>query len=144
VVTLLLAAAVWPPWQTVVQGAAVGTHAPHPEAFVASTYRATRPFTQYLRDDDKAAIAQVDFRRVVLVAALTATPTPCYKLEIVNLRRSRQTLTVSAVLRPPPLQIGCIDAVGGPYHVISVSRRVIGTPLPRRVVLKQRPVLPSP
>jgi hypothetical protein len=144
VVAFLLAAALWPPWQTVAQGAAVGIRPPHPEAFVAGTSRATASFAHYLRKEDEAAVAKVDFGRVVLVAALTAAPTPCYKLEIVNLRRKLQTLTVFAVLYPPPPDVGCIDSVGGPYHVISLARRVIGRPLPRRVVLRQRPARPSP
>jgi len=144
VIALLLAAAIWPPWQTVAQGASLEARDFGHKAFVAGTLSATRAFTPYLRDEDKGAVTRVNFTQVVVVAALTTSPTPCYRIEIVDLRRRRRTLTVTAVLHPPPPRIGCIFAVGRPYHVISVARRVVGTPLPRRVVLREQPPAPSP
>ena len=145
-IALLLAAAIWPPWQTVAQGTSLQTLDFRQKAFIAGTFVAAARFTPYLRDEDKAAVARVHFAHIVLVAALSTSPDTCGLLEIVNLRRSRQTLTVSAVmhLRPLDPHLGCLFTEARPYHVISVPRRVIGTPLPRRVVLKQQLADPWP
>jgi hypothetical protein len=145
VIPLLVALTLWPSWQTVAQGASsAGACELRSKVFVAGTFRAAVAFIPCLRDEDQAAVARVHFTSVVLVAALSTTPTPCYRLEIVDLRRYKQTLTVDAVVRPPPADIGCIFTVGRPYHVIAVPRLLIGRPLPQRVVFNERRLPPAP
>ena len=144
-IALLLAAAIWPPWQTVAQSTSIQALDFRSRAFVAGTFEATTAFTPYLLEQDRTLLAFVDFMHVVLVAALSTSADTCYRLEIVNLRRLGPTLTVSVVLHDiHSPRIGCLFAVSRPYHVISVPRSVIGRPLPRRVFLKQLLSTPSP
>ena len=137
----LISALVWPPWNTVAQASpgSDGKARPNAAAFVAGTRAATSRFTGFLLPADATAVRSADFRRKVIVAAILSAPTPCYKTEIVGLRRDRQTLTVTAIHREPPPGTGCIFTVGWPYDVIAVPRPTIGRPLPKKVILRIEP-----
>ena len=140
VVPLLVAAAfAVTPWQTVAQYSAADRFPFDRAAFVAGDAAAARRFTGYLRPADRAGVANVDFRRRVVVAALSQVPDSCFKLQIVRLRRIRATLVVTAAIRPPPREVACILVVGWAYHVVSIPRHLVARPLPRRVVLRRLP-----
>jgi hypothetical protein len=134
----LVSALLWPPWQTVAQGSPLSGGKPRPSAaaFVAGTPAGTSRFTGFLLPADATAVRRADFRSKVIVAAILSAPTPCYKTEIVGLRRARKTLIVTAARHEPPPGTVCILTLGWPYHVIAVPRTIIGRPLPKKIILR--------
>jgi hypothetical protein len=129
------AAGAWPPWETVAQGAS--TLMPSERAFVAGTLRATTPFAVSLTEDDRARLRMVDFRTRVVLAVFRGFTSTGYTLEIQAMRRRKATLRVWVTVRAPTGPVSPVLTVG--YHVVSVPRRVLDTPLPRRVVLTSQP-----
>jgi hypothetical protein len=137
VAVLAAAAVAVHPWTTVAQSANLPSKLDG-RAFVAGSYRATAPFRGDLVDLDRAALRKVDFRRNVVVAAFRKAPSCGYKLHVLRLDRVRRRLTVTIRLEGPPGTVNCM-AVTQPYHVIAVSRRVLHSPLPTRVVVRTLP-----
>ena len=132
VVTATPAAGAWPPWETVAQGASA--QMPSEKAFVAGSLRATTPFAIALTEDDRARLRAVDFRTRAVVAVFRGFTSTGYTLEIRSMRRRKATLKVWVAVRAPTGPVNPVVVAG--YHVVSVPRRVLGTPLPRRVVVK--------
>lgn len=128
-----------PPWQTIAQGGSFEIRPIRQPAFIAATRARATAFSRYLREEDRVAVSNVDFRKNVAVAAFAVVPTRCYRLEIVNLQRRMRVLTLTAVVRTPPDGTGCILPLTRIYHVIAVPRSVIGRPLPQRIELKMQP-----
>jgi hypothetical protein len=131
-VVAAVAASAWPPWQTVVQrDLAAG---PRQRAFVAGSLAATHPFAVFLSPADRAALASVDYRTRAVVAVFRTVPSTGYTLEIRSLRRRGSRLTIVAGLRQPTGVVAPVVLTA--CHVVSVPRRLLGTPLPRRLVVK--------
>jgi hypothetical protein len=128
----VLAASAWPPWQTIAQHDVV--QGPRQHAFVAGNLQATHAFAIFLRPDERAALAAVDFRTQAVVAVFRTVPSTGYTVEIRSLRRRRSRLTIVVALHRPTGIVAPVILTA--CHVISVPRRLLGTPLPRRLVVK--------
>ena len=128
----VLAASAWPPWQTVAQHDVV--HGPRQQAFVAGSLAATHAFGVFLPPEDRAALASVDYRTRAVVAVFRTVPSTGYTLEIRSLRRRGSRLTIVVALRQPTGIVAPVVLTA--CQVVSVPRRLLGTPLPRRVVVR--------
>ena len=127
-----VAASAWPPWQTVVQRDLPA--GPRQRAFVAGSLAATHAFATFLSPADREALVSVDYRTRAVVAVFRTVPSTGYTLEIRSLRRRGSRLTIVAALRQPTGIVAPVVLVA--CHVVSVPRRLLGTPLPRRLVVK--------
>jgi hypothetical protein len=129
----LSAASAWPPWQTVAQGDV--THGPIQRAFVAGSLEATNLFAVFLPPEDRAAVAAVDYRTQAVVAVFRPVPSTGYVLEIRSLRRRGSRLTIVVALRQPTDYVSPVILTA--CHVVSVPKRLLGRPLPRRLVVRE-------
>ena len=127
-----LAASAWPPWQTIAQHDVVD--GPRQHAFLAGSLQATNAFAVFLTPEDRAALASVDYRTRAVVAVFRTVPSTGYKLEIRALRRRGSRLTIVVALRQPTGIVAPVVLTA--CHVVSVPRRLLGTPLPRRLVVR--------
>jgi hypothetical protein len=130
-----LAAPAWPPWQTLVQGES--THGPTQKAFVAGSVAAARPFAVFLHPEERSRLDRIDFTRDALVAVFRPVTSSGYRVEIRSMRRRRATLTVGVVTHPPTGPV--LPVLMTAYQVVAVPRRLLGSPLPRRVVVHDIP-----
>jgi hypothetical protein len=128
----LLAASAWPPWQTIAQHDMA--HGPSRRAFVAGSLQATHAFAIFLRPEDREALAAVDFRTHAVVAVFRTVPSTGYTVEIRSLRRRGSRLTIVVAIREPTGIVAPVVLTA--CHVVSVPKRLLGTPLPRRLVVK--------
>ena len=128
----LSAASTWPPWQTIAQHDV--THGPSQRAFVAGSLQASNLFAVFLPPADRAALAAVDYRTQAVVAVFRPVPSTGYILEIRSLRRRRSRLTIGLAIRPPTGPVSPV--ITNACHVVSVPKRLLGTPLPRRLVVR--------
>jgi hypothetical protein len=131
-VLAVLAASSWPPWQTVAQHDLPS--GPRQHAFVAGSLEATHAFAAFLSPEDRAALASVDYHTRAVVAVFRTVPSTGYVLEIRSLRRRGTRLTIGVELRQPTGIVAPVVLTA--CHVVSVPRRLLGTPLPRRRVVK--------
>jgi hypothetical protein len=129
----LSAASAWPPWQTIAQHDV--PQGPRQRAFVAGSLRATNLFAVFLRPEDRAALAALDYRARAVVAVFRPVPSTGYVLEIRSMRRRKSRLTIVAAIRPPTGPVSPVITTA--CHVVSVPRRLLGTPLPRRLVVRE-------
>ena len=131
-IALLAASAAWPPWQTIAQHDV--TNGPRQRAFVAGSLQATHAFAIFLRPEERAALAALDFRTQAVVAVFRPVPSTGYTLEIRSLRRRKSRLTIVAAIRAPTGPVSPVITTA--CHVVSVPKRLLGTPLPRRLVVR--------
>ena len=93
----LLAASAWPPWQTVAQHDMA--NGPSRRAFVAGSLQATHTFAIFLRPEERAALAALDFRTHAVVAVFRPVLHTGYTLEIRSMRRRKARLTIVVALQ---------------------------------------------
>ena len=129
----VLAASGWPPWHTVAQRSV--THGPAQRAFVAGSLEATNGFAVFLPPEDRAALAAIDYRTQAVVAVFRTVPSTGYTVEIRSLRRRGSRLTIVVAIRQATDYVAPVILTA--CHVVSVPRRLLGTPLPRRLVVRE-------
>ena len=133
VAVLLLASSAGPPWQTVAQHDV--SHGPRQRAFVAGSLQAAHAFAIFLRPEERAALAALDYRTQAVVAVFRLVPSTGYTLEIRSLRRRASRLTIVVVLAAPTGAVSPVITTA--CHVVSVPKRLLGRPLPRRLVVRE-------
>jgi hypothetical protein len=131
-IALLAAPAAWPPWQTVAQHDVA--RAPRQRAFVAGSLQAAHAFAIFLRPDERAELAALDFRTQAVVAVFRTVPSTGYIVEIRSMRRRKSRLTIVATIQAPTGPVSPVITTA--CHVVSIPKHLLGTPLPRRLVVR--------
>lgn len=129
-------------YDTVVTGSAMAARRPDPGLRLVVTESQAGRLAKLVLPGHQQAIRQADLRRFAFVAAFEWIPhVGGTRIGIVQVGRRGETLLVRYERRP---QRGFLTAIGIAYHVVRVPRRVLGAPLPQRVVLERIGTLPLP
>lgn len=129
-------------YDTVVIGSVGAARRADPRLRLVVTKRDAQRLASLVLPGHREAIRQIDFRRFALVTAFEWVPhIGGARLGIVQVGRRGDTLLVRYERRP---QRFFLPAVGIAYHVVQVPRRVLGTSVPKRVVLERIGTLPLP
>lgn len=124
-----------PPWVTVAHDVVERSLPVVNIGFVAGNLQATRRFVPLLLEQDRRNIRATNFRKYVLVAALSVFPTSGHNIDIDDLVLARGRLTVRIAVHDLPPGAGVFFTVMTAYQVVRIPKAALGHPLPRSVTI---------
>jgi hypothetical protein len=137
----LLPARVSLPYDTVAEGASLGAPLAEPRLQIVDSASERARLAALVIPAQQGNVRRADLRRFVLVTALRPVPDLGRHIGITQIVRKREILVLRYEQRP----IGTsLPAFGTAYHVVRISRAVLGRPLPRGVRTELVGILPPP